>query len=54
MNLSVTARFLWLPVNRTSPVVKLHFLSEGEKLREILQDYVQESVSGERESSFVK
>ena len=35
MNLSVTARFLWLPVNRTSPVVKLHFLSEGEKLREI-------------------
>ena len=35
MNLSVTAGFLWLPVNRTSPVVKLHFLSEGEKLREI-------------------
>ena len=34
MNLSVTARFLWLPINRTSPVVKLHFLSEGVKFRE--------------------
>ena len=35
MKLSVTAGFLWLPINRTSPVEKLHFLSEGVKFREI-------------------
>ena len=35
MNLSVTAGFLWLPISRTSPVVKLHFLSQGIKFREI-------------------
>ena len=35
MNLSVTAEFLWLPVRRTSPVVKLHFLSENVKFQEM-------------------
>ena len=35
MKLSVTAGFLWLPINRTSPVEKLHFLSEGVQFREI-------------------
>ena len=35
MNLHVTARFLWLPLNRASPVIKLHFLSEGAKFQEI-------------------
>ena len=35
MNLFVTAGYLWLPLNRTSPVVKLHFLSEGIKIREM-------------------
>ena len=34
MNLSVTAGFLWLPLNRNSPIVKLHFLSEGIKFGE--------------------
>ena len=35
MNLSVTARFLWLPVRRAGPAVKLHFLSEGVKFQEV-------------------
>jgi sucrose-6-phosphate hydrolase SacC (GH32 family) len=35
MNLSVTAGFLWLPISRASPAVKLHFLSEKVKFREI-------------------
>jgi len=35
MNLTVTAGFLWFPISRTSPVVKMHFLSEGVKFHEI-------------------
>ena len=35
MILSVTAGYLWLPVKRTNPVVKLHFHAEGRKFQEI-------------------
>ncbi len=35
MNLTVAAAFLWLPIRRASAVVKMHFLSEGLKFREI-------------------
>ncbi len=35
MMLPVAARFLWLPINRNSSVVKLHFLSGGTKFQEI-------------------
>lgn len=31
----MTAGFLWLPVSRTSPAVKLYFLSREGKFREI-------------------
>ena len=34
MNLTVTARFLWLPIQKTGPAAKLHFLSEGKKFQE--------------------
>lgn len=35
MTLYVTAGFLWLPVSRTSPTVKLHFFSDGTKFQEM-------------------
>ncbi len=35
MILSITAGYLWLPVKRTNPVVKLHFHAEGRKFQEI-------------------
>ncbi len=35
MNFNVTAAFLWLPISRTGPAVKLHFLFAGEKFQEM-------------------
>ncbi len=35
MNLTVTAGFLWLPIHRASPVVKLHFYAGGVKFQEM-------------------
>lgn len=35
MKLTVTTGFLWFPISRTSPVVKMHFLSEGVKFQEM-------------------
>ena len=35
MILSVTAQYLWLPVKRTNPVVKLHFYAANRKLQEM-------------------
>ena len=35
MVLNISAPYLWLPVSKNSPIVKLHFYNNGEKFQEI-------------------